>query len=48
MTAGMVMACLPHDWPLEYVETDRDESGQPIEGQQRSIQVGVDFHLSRQ
>ena len=47
MTAGMVMACLPHGRQLEYIESDRDAEGQVIKGSQRAIKVGVDFALRR-
>jgi hypothetical protein len=43
MTTGMVLACLLRDLDLEYVETDRDELGQPINGTQRVVIVDVDF-----
>jgi hypothetical protein len=43
MTAGMVLACLPHGHALEYIESDRDDAGRPIDGTQRAILVGVDF-----
>jgi len=43
MTAGMVLACLPFDRTLEYVESDRDADGRPIEGTQRAVVVDIDF-----
>jgi len=47
MTAGMVLACLPHGRALEYIESKRDEgSGLPVEGTQRAVLVGVDFKLA--
>ena len=48
MTAGMVMACLSHGRPLEYIESNRNAEGHPIAGTQRVIKVGVDFTLTRQ
>jgi hypothetical protein len=47
MTAGMVMACLPHGRQLEYIESDRDAQGEVIKDSQRAIKVGVDFALRR-
>lgn len=46
MTTGMALACLLRDLDLEYVETDRDEWGQPIDGTQRVVTVDVDFFQS--
>ena len=47
MTAGMVLAGLLHDRPLEYVESKRDPmTGQFIEGTQQVIKVGVNLQLS--
>lgn len=44
MTAGMVLACLPHGRALEYIESDRNPaSGQPIPGTLRAVLVGIDF-----
>ncbi len=48
MTTGMVLACLLRGLDLEYVETDRDEVGQPIDGTQRVVTVDVDFFQSEQ
>jgi hypothetical protein len=48
MTTGMALACLLRDLDLEYVETDRDEWGQPIDGTQRVVTVDVDFFQSEQ
>ena len=48
MTTGMALACLLRDLDLEYVETDRDEWGQPINGTQRVVTVDVDFFQSEQ
>ncbi len=45
MTAGMVLACLPHGYALEYVESDRDEAGQIIEGSRRVVRVEMAFAL---
>jgi hypothetical protein len=47
MTAGMVMACLPHGRQLEYIESDRDAKGDVIKDSQRAIKVGVDWSSSR-
>jgi len=46
MTTGMALACLLRDLDLEYVETDRDELGRPIDGTQRVVTVDVDFFQS--
>ena len=47
MSAGMVLACLPHGRSLEYVESRRDPAtGEPIKGTQHVVLVGVDFQLS--
>jgi hypothetical protein len=46
MTAGMVLACLPYGRALEYIESDRDATGHPLERSQRAIRVGVDFAAS--
>jgi hypothetical protein len=45
MTAGMVLACLAHGWPLEYVVSQRDPQGNFVEGTQQAIRVDVDFTL---
>lgn len=44
MTAGMVMACLPHGRALEYIESARDPAtGEPVTGTQIPVVVGVEF-----
>jgi hypothetical protein len=43
MTTGMALACLLRDLDIEYVETERDEWGRPIDGTQRVVIVDVDF-----
>lgn len=48
MTTGMALACLLRNLGLEYVETDRDELGQPINGTQRVVIVDVDFFQAAQ
>lgn len=45
MTTGMVMACLSHGWPLEYVISQRDAEGKWIDGTQQAIRVDVDVSL---
>lgn len=47
LTAGMVMACLLHEWPLEYIVSERDKAtGWFIDGTQQVVLVNVDFALS--
>jgi hypothetical protein len=43
MTAGMVLACAAHGWPLEYVISQRDDQGKVIAGTQQAIRVDADF-----
>jgi hypothetical protein len=45
MSAGMVLACLPHGRTMEYIESRRDEAGQPIDKTQHVVLVGVDFRV---
>ncbi len=45
MTTGLVMACLSHGWPLEYVISQRDAEGKWIDGTQQAIRVDVDVTL---
>ena len=47
LTAGMVMACLLHEWPLEYIVSQRDKTtGLVIDGTQEAVLVNVDFALN--
>ncbi len=47
MTAGMVLAALTTGSDLEYVESDRDQQGQPIRGTLRVVLVDTFFYLTR-
>jgi hypothetical protein len=48
LTAGLILAALTVNGALEYVESDRDEQGQVIQGSQRVVLVDTKFHLSRE
>lgn len=37
MTAGMLLACLPFECPIEYVASSRDAEGSPIAGTQQVV-----------
>jgi hypothetical protein len=43
LTAGMVLACLPYGWPLEYLVSDFDRDGNLILDTRRVIRVDVSF-----
>lgn len=44
MTTGMVVACMPRGWAIEYILTDRDPiTGAFIDGTQRAVVVDLDF-----
>ena len=48
MTTGMVVACLPRGWPIEYILTDRDPiTGAFIDGTQRAVVVELDFEARK-
>ncbi|MGC9469411.1 MAG: hypothetical protein ACP5HS_12520 [Anaerolineae bacterium] len=46
LTAGMVLAALAVDAPLEYVETKRDADGNPIRGTEHVVLLDLDFAVS--
>jgi hypothetical protein len=47
MSAGMVIACLPNGWALEYVASERDPlSGDYKTDTQLPVLIGVDFRLN--
>jgi hypothetical protein len=48
LTAGMILAALTVGGALEYVESERDDKGQAIEGTQRVVLVDTEFHLTRE
>jgi hypothetical protein len=48
MTAGMVLAALATDAPLEYVESERDEKGRYIEDSQRVVLLDLGLAASRE
>ena len=48
MTAGMVLAALTRQRPLEYVESDRDADGFPIAGSLRVVLANTDFYVTRE
>lgn len=47
LTAGMILAAITAGSPLEYVETDRDDSGRPISGTARVVAVDASFYLTK-
>jgi hypothetical protein len=48
MTTGMVLAALTSGGALEYVESERDAEGRPIEDTQRVVLVDTAFHVTRE
>ena len=47
LTTGMVLASLANNSSLEYVETDRDDEGNPIPNTARVVAVDISFYLAR-
>jgi hypothetical protein len=47
MTTGMVLAALGRARDLEYVESQRDDTGAPVPGTQRVVWVNKTFRLER-
>jgi hypothetical protein len=48
LTAGMVLAALTAGGALEYVESERDAQGRPIEDTQRVVLMDTAFHVTRE
>jgi len=48
LTAGMMLAAIVSNCKVEYVETQRDDKGRPIEGTQRVVLVDTKFYLTRE
>ena len=48
LTAGMVLAALTASGALEYVESERDAEGRPIEDTQRVVLVDTGFYVTRE
>ncbi len=48
LTAGMLLAALTTGCALEYVESDRDEEGNPIPDTLRVVLVDTEFYLMRE
>lgn len=48
MTAGLVLAAIAADRVLEYVESDRDHQGRPVEGSERVVLADIGFYLTRE
>ena len=48
LTAGMLLAALTTGGALEYVESDRDASGQPIPSTLRVVLVDTTFYVTRE
>jgi hypothetical protein len=46
MTAGMLLAALMVGGKLEYVESNRNNKGQVVEGTQRVVLVDTQFYLT--
>lgn len=46
MTAGMLLACLPFERPVEYVASSRDAEGNPIAGTQQVVLLNPSAILS--
>lgn len=47
LSAGLLLAALAADCPVEYVESERDANGKPIPNTLRVVQVEMDFHATR-
>jgi len=48
LTAGLVLAALTTGGALEYVESERDAEGRPIEDTQRVVLVDTAFYVTRE
>ena len=48
LTAGMVLAALTVGGALEYVESERDAEGRPIEDTQRVVLMDTAFYVTRE
>ncbi len=47
LSAGLLLAALAANYPVEYVESERDANGKPIQKTLRVVKVDMEFHPTR-